>query len=352
VRVGVLLINLGTPDSSSPKDVFRYLNEFLTDKRVMDLPWVLRQLLVRCVIVPFRYKKSAESYKKIWTDEGSPLKVHGINLVKEVQKLLGERFHVVLAMRYQNPSIEKALSKLQKCHHLVVLPLFPQYASATTGSVLEEVLQKISTWQVIPSLTIINQFFSYEPLIRLFAENARKWEVEDYDHILFSFHGLPERQIRKADKEGVCLSTGCCDTLCSKNFHCYKAQCSSMARKIADQLGLLPSRFTVCYQSRLGSDPWLQPYTSDVITSLAKKGAKKLLVLCPAFVADCLETIEEIQQEYAHLFKEQGGDVLDLVPSLNSDFEWAEAVAALIRKSIPQKIEREQLKIGTYERFE
>jgi len=347
VKVGVLLVNLGTPESPSSRDVFRYLNEFLTDRRVIDLPWLFRQLLVRGIIVPFRYKKSTASYQKIWKSQGSPLKIYGQKLAEGVQKALGEDFRVVLAMRYQQPSISEGLKLLEGCRHLIVLPLFPQYASATTGSVLEKVMSDLCKKEVIPSVTFLTHFFSYPFFIEQFVRNGKRQDIADYDHVLFSFHGLPQSHIHKIDCYNTCLKNGCCDNLCDKNFNCYSAQCYHTAKLIAEKLGLPSSRYTICYQSRLGSDPWLEPYTQEAISSLAKKGAKKLLVFCPSFVADCLETIEEIGEEYAHIFKKLGGDSLHFVKSLNSEPEWIEAVAKFIHGSVPKellKVEASQLK--------
>jgi ferrochelatase len=201
-NVGVLLVNLGTPDSPTPKDVYRYLTEFLTDERVIDEPWLKRQLLVRGVIVPARYRQSAKSYQAIWTEEGSPLMVYGTQLQKGLQQRLGESFKVELAMRYQNPSIEKALHSLLSANisHLIVLPLFPQYASATTGSIQQKVMELLSQYQPIPKMTMIDHFFDHPRVIQAFVSAGKEHAVKEYDHVLFSFHGLPQRQLCKTDK--------------------------------------------------------------------------------------------------------------------------------------------------------
>lgn len=328
-KTGILLVNLGTPDSPKPKDVFRYLIEFLTDGRVIDLPWLKRQLLVRGIIVPFRYKNSAKSYQAIWTEKGSPLMVHGIKVQNDLQKALGSEYIVELAMRYQNPSIESALLRLQDANvsKIVVLPLFPHYASATTGSVHQEVMRVLSQWTVIPELHLINSFPTNPKVIAAFADRAQGFNLDDYDHILMSFHGLPERHLQKADRHNHCLKTKeCCRTLSLKNRDCYSAQSYATAQAIARKLGIQESKYSVCYQSRLGSDPWIGPFTSEVLKELRKKGAKRVLVFCPAFVADCLETIYEISVEYNHEFQALGGECVDLVPSLNDHPLWIEAL--------------------------
>lgn len=337
-KTGVLLVNLGTPLSPAPRHVFRYLNEFLTDGRVIDLPWLKRQLLVRGCIVPLRYRQSAEAYRQLWTTQGSPLLIHGLEVQHKLQVLLGEHFQVSLAMRYQVPSIATALQELKESHidALIVLPLFPQYASATTGSVHQKVMELLKNWEVIPQLTLINSFADHPAFIQAFVERASPYLAEPYDHVLFSFHGLPEQQIRKADHCGKCLKQGCCDQLTGGNRLCYKAQCHMTARAIADGLALSSDRYTICFQSRLGKDPWIQPYTSEMIEKCAIEGRKRLLVLCPAFVCDCLETTVEITHEYGQLFKARGGECLQLVEGLNSHPAWIRALHILVSSTACQ----------------
>lgn len=333
-KKGVLLVNLGTPDSPKRYDVYRYLKEFLSDGRVIDIPWLPRQLLVKGFIAPFRSGSSAKLYQQLWTPEGSPLKIFGEKLAEGVQAQLGEDYVVELAMRYQSPSIESALNKLreQRVQEIVVMPLFPQYASASTGSVYEEVMRILMKQQAIPTVHFINSFFDYEPMIDIFVEQAQQFDLDSYDHILFSYHGLPKRQIRKADDCDHCLKDGCCDTLSDKNQFCYSGNCFATTRAIAAKLGLTKDQYTNCFQSRLGRDPWLTPYTSDIIEHQAEKGAKRLLVFCPAFVADCLETTIEVLVEYQEEFQEVGGEHVDLVPSLNDNPKWIKAVADLVKE--------------------
>lgn len=331
---GILLTNLGTPDSPSSRDVYSYLIEFLTDSRVIDTSWLSRQLLVRGVIVPTRFRQSARMYKEIWTKEGSPLKVYGERVSSLLQGKLGEDYAVELAMRYKNPSIESALEKLMKkgCSKVVVVPLFPQYASATTGSVHQKVMESAAKWQVIPEFDFINNFATDSGFINALKAVSAPYKLSDYDHILFSFHGLPERQLTKADRADHCMKKeNCCKKLTKSNQSCYSAQCYATAKALAEALNISDKDYSLSFQSRLGKEPWLQPYTSDVIARLASEGKKKVLVFCPAFVCDCLETIYEIGVEYDNEFKHAGGEKLDLVPGLNDHPAWIDALTNLIK---------------------
>lgn len=331
-KTGVLLVNLGTPDAPYPKDVYRYLIEFLTDERVIDYPWLKRQLLVRGLIVPFRYRQSAKAYKEIWTKDGSPLMVYGNKIKGHLQSTLGEDFAVELAMRYQNPSLQSGISNLlkQNIHHLIILPLFPQYASASTGSIYQKTMDLLKKETVFPKITFINSFADHPGVIDAFCHVARKRPLEDYDHYIFSFHGLPQRQVQKADKYQHCLkSENCCSKKCQENKDCYSAQCHLTANAIIKQLQLPKQKTTVAFQSRLGKEPWLQPFTLDTIESFAKNNSK-VLVFCPSFVCDCLETIYEISTEYATEFKKKGGARLDLVQGLNDEPIWINALKQLV----------------------
>lgn len=331
---GILLINLGTPDEPSRSAVYRYLKQFLLDPRVIDIHPIARNLLVRAAILPFRSGQSAKLYRELWTEKGSPLKFHGVSLAAQVQSLLGEDYVVELAMRYQNPSIQSAVSKLMqaKVSKIKVFPLFPQYASASTGSAHEEVMRVLVGQQIIPEVEFVNSYPTWQPMVDLFVANARRYDLSQYEHILFSYHGLPQRQMRKADAFNHCLqSADCCKTLTPVNQFCYSAQCHITTQAIAQQMSLKPEQYTLCFQSRLGRDPWMQPYTSQVIEELAHKGVKNILVFCPAFTADCLETTVEISMEYREAFQKMGGERLDLVESLNDSPVWAEALAQRLR---------------------
>lgn len=339
-KIGVLLVNLGTPDSASPLDVKKYLTEFLTDPRVIDLPWWKRQLLVRAIIVPKRYKDSAENYARIWKKEGSPLKVYGEVVKQKLQEALGCTYQVALAMRYQNPTIEKGLIELQQCQSLIVIPLFPQYASATSGSVQEKVLKEVSKWNTIPELHFANSFPREEKMIEAFAERAKERGVSHYDHILFSFHGLPQKQVKKADSYNHCLTKkSCCETLCNQNKNCYSAQCHATAQAIAAKLHISKEHYTICFQSRLGKDPWLLPDIGDELKKLKEKGVNRVLVFSPSFVCDCLETLEEIGCEYRGKFLDMGGEALDLVEGLNDHPLWIEALKEMVLRFAVEKLE-------------
>lgn len=334
-KKGILLVNLGTPDSPSTKDVRTYLDQFLMDGRVIDINPVGRNLLVRGIIVPKRAKNSANIYKEIWTEEGSPLLVYSYALLELMKKRLGEEYHVELAMRYQNPSLEGALKKMQELNvdGIKVIPLFPQYASATTGSIHQMVMEVVSQWQVIPPLQFVNNYCDHPGMAKVFAKNAKKYlEAEKWDHVLFSYHGVPQRQMRKADvSKKHCLQVeDCCKTYTDTNKFCYTAQCYQTTKAIAQEIGLSPEEYTLCFQSRLGSEPWMQPYTSTVLKDLADKGKKRILVLSPAFVADCIETIYEIGVEYQEEFHSYGGEKVQMVESLNADPEWIDALEDII----------------------
>ena len=331
---GVLLVNLGTPKSFRHGDVFRYLNEFLTDGRVIDLPWLQRQALVRGIIVPRRYRQSAKLYQRLWTTEGSPLLVHGRAVERLLQEALGKEIRVVLAMRYQFPSISEGLQVLRKegVEEMLIFPLFPQYASATTGSVHQKVMECLQSWSVIPKLIFVNSYFDHPAFIQAWCERAKQYVLSAYDHLLFSFHGLPERQIRAADAQGHCLMGQCCQTFRQHNIFCYRGQCDATARAIGEQLGLGEKDYTICFQSRLGKDPWIKPYTMDSLHHCLSKGYRRLLVFCPSFVCDCLETIDEVAYEYGHAFKQLGGEELQLVEGLDSHPAWIQALCSLIKE--------------------
>ncbi len=336
-KTGVLIVNLGTPDSPAVPDVRKYLREFLMDGRVIDIPFIPRWMLVNLIIAPFRSPKSAKVYRELWTDQGSPLKIYGEKNEIQLQQALGDTYVVKLAMRYQNPSIEKSLKAFQTMglNKIIVIPFFPQYASATTGSVYEEVMRIIGQWQIIPEIEFINYFYNHPKFIKAFADNGRKYlEKEDFDFVLFSYHGLPERQIRKGDCTGnVCQLGSCCDTIHELNQHCYRAACFETTRLLAKELGLKEGTYSTCFQSRLGKDPWIQPYTESVIKELAGKNIKKVLAFSPAFVSDCLETTIEVGEEYKELFEEHGGEHWQLVESLNDSEAWIDLLTELIKKT-------------------
>ncbi|MGH0035158.1 MAG: ferrochelatase [Myxococcota bacterium] len=336
--VGVLLVNLGTPDSPSPRDVRRYLREFLSDPRVIDLPAVARFLLLELVILPFRPRRSAEAYRAIWTEEGSPLLVHGQALGDAVASLLGDGFRVELAMRYGRPSIAQAMSRLREsgATSIVALPLFPQYSAAASGSARARILEEAARHWDVPSIHVLGDWYAEPEFGAVWSEVAGPaLSGFQADHVLFSYHGLPERQVRKSDRSGrTCLaSDDCCARIGPHNAGCYRAQCFATTRILVDALGLDPARTTTSFQSRLGRDPWIAPYTDHVLGELARSGVKRLAVLSPAFAADCLETLEELGLRGREQWLAEGGEELLLVPCPNAHPAFARAVAGWIRRA-------------------
>jgi len=329
---GVLLINVGTPDSPAVGDVRKYLSQFLNDPRVIDIPWIARKLLVNAIIVPFRAPKSAKLYKQMWTADGSPLLTHSRNFGNKLQEALGNDYMVEIAMRYQSPSIESALEKLRKANlkKIIVLPMYPHYASSSTGTCIEHVMEITSKWWVIPEMVFVNQFYDMPGYVDSFVARANQFDLSTFDHILFSYHGLPVRQVDKVYDDGLCADHDCELGITDENKFCYKATCYETTKQIAAKLNLEPSQYTVAFQSRL-DQKWLEPFSDKIVEQKAKEGVKRMLVLSPAFVADCLETLIEIGVEYQEIFHEHGGDKIQLVPSLNDHPSWVASVADLIR---------------------
>jgi ferrochelatase len=317
--------------------VRKYLTQFLNDPRVIDINPVARFILVNGIIVPFRSAKSAKLYRQIWTKEGSPLLVNSINQKKLLQAELGNDYVVELGMRYQSPSLETAINKLKEANvsKLIAIPLYPQYASSSTTSSIEETARILKQWQEHPPVKFIENFFDDQGFIDACADKALNYNLNDYDYFIFSYHGLPERQISKASKEfsdGSCKIGSCCDTITDKNRLCYRANCLATTRALVKRLGISEGKYKSTFQSRL-DDKWLKPYSDKVIEELAIEGKKKVLVFSPAFVADCLETIYEIGVEYDEIFKEHGGEKITLVESLNGSPKWIEALKNIVLKS-------------------
>ena len=337
-RNGVLLINLGTPDDTSITSVRRYLRQFLSDPRVIDIPAIGRWLLLNLFILPFRPKQSAHAYKQIWTDKGSPLLINTAELTKGVAKTLGSDVSVRYAMRYQNPSIESALAAFREegVERVIVVPLYPQYASSSTGTVIEELYRVCGKeWNTL-SLTVMPPFYDHPQFIKCQATVAREHlgDLNNYDHFMMSFHGLPERHILKSELGGGghCLKQdNCCDKIDGKNRFCYRAQAFWVARNLAAALGISEDRYSVTFQSRLGRTPWIQPYTDVVLEEMPGRGIKKLAVLEPSFTSDCLETLEEIGIRARETFMEAGGESLTLAPCLNANPEWIAALSRMIQ---------------------
>lgn len=331
-KTGVLLINLGTPDEAKVPAVRRYLSEFLNDPRVIDIPWLLRKILVNAIIVPFRSFSSTKIYKELWTEKGSPLLYHGEKVTEMLQAELGDKFEVHLAMRYQNPSMEKVLGEMRMKNYkkLIIIPMFPHYASASSGSAMEKAMKIISKWWVIPEISMVSQFWDHPKYIQAFVERAKQYDIASYDHILFSYHGLPERHVDKVYEDGApCADHNCENEITEDNKYCYKATCYATTRLLAEALNIPKEKYTVAFQSRL-DNKWLEPFSDKIVEERAQKGDKKLLAISPAFIADCLETTVEIGIEYQEIFEENGGEKVQLVESLNDHPLWVEALKDMV----------------------
>ncbi|MBI5009941.1 MAG: ferrochelatase, partial [Bacteroidia bacterium] len=309
------------------RNVRHFLSEFLNDKRVIDLPWLLRKFLVNIIIVPFRAGRSSVKYRKLWTTEGSPLLVNLEKLTAKLHDRLKDEYIVIGAMRYGNPSLEKALHDVirELPDSVIVFPLYPHYASSTTGSVNELTMRVLVNKLALPEIKIAGQFYNHPLYLESVASCVKKYDLSAYDHILFSYHGLPLRQIRKIHPEKDCFACNCSRELPVNCNLCYRAACYETTRLLAEKLQLSPGIYSTSFQSRLSRN-WLSPFTDDRLKELAESGCKKVLVVAPSFTADCLETIMEIGDEYSSHFRTYGGCQLDLVPSLNDDDKWADAL--------------------------
>jgi ferrochelatase len=332
-KSAVLLINVGTPDSPSVRDVRSYLFEFLNDPRVIDLPWLLRKMLVNLIIVPFRAPKSAKLYQQLWTDQGSPLSLHSNNVRDRLQEQLGENYSIFVAMRYANPNIRDVLERIRFSNfsELIVVPMFPHYASSSTGTAIEAVLQQVKSWTVIPEIKIVGQFYDDPKFLDAFAEKISQYHPAAYDHVLFSYHGLPLRHINSIHPEIRCKECSCTKALPPHGAFCYKATTYETTRLLATRLGLPEGKFSQSFQSRL-SDKWLEPFTDKQLAKMAKEGTKSILIVAPAFVADCLETTVELGVDFKQQFLEAGGEKLEYVESLNDSPHWIDAIKNLVEK--------------------
>ena len=330
-RQAVLLVNLGSPDSPSVSDVRRYLREFLMDGRVLDTPWPIRFCVVNFAILPKRPKESAHAYSTVWTPEGSPLVVTSRHVQTALQRRLS--IPVELAMRYQNPSIDSAVAKLaaQDIREVLLVPLFPHYAMSSFETAVERVKDSMAKQMPFAQLHVQPPFYDYPPYIEALVASAKEYLSQPYDHLLFSFHGLPERHMRKADPTGChCLKVpNCCEVPSPAHATCYRAQCFKTVKDFVAGAGVPKDKYSVAFQSRLGRDRWLQPYTDHEVERLARAGVKRMLVICPAFVSDCLETIEEIGIRARDSFTGAGGESLTLIPCLNEHPAWLQALETM-----------------------
>ncbi len=335
-KKGVLLINLGTPNSPSVKDVRKYLREFLMDEYVIDLPYINRWVLVNLIIAPLRGPKSAAIYKLLWTEKGSPLLYFGKKVRELLQQKIGDDYSVYLGMRYQNPSINSVIKQIKAdgITDLKVIPLYPQYASSSTKTCIEKVKTELAKIGYSPNVSFVENFVQSKKFIETIADNGNKhWKTGKFDKIVFSYHGIPERHVLKDSDSGYCqLNEKCCQKYHNKNRLCYRAQCYETSRLIAKAMNLSEQDYFVAFQSRLetrAKDPWLKPYTDIVIADLAKNGTKSILAFSPSFIADCLETTVEVGIEFKEIFEENGGQNWQLVESLNDHPKWIEALEEL-----------------------
>ncbi len=331
----ILLINTGTPDSPAVKDVWKYLTQFLNDKHVITIPAIARMILVNCIIIPFRVRKSAGLYRKVWSKWGSPLRTHSERVTSALQKELGEGYEVLMAMRYGKPSIPDVLKEISNSGitAITVVPMFPQKASSTTGSVLEKVMKELSRWKKMPVVRVIDHFHDHDGFIEAEASILKMYHPREYDHVLFSFHGLPLQHISEMHKEHG--DTGNCYTKGNTQDCrlCYAGACHETARLIAGRLMLDKDKYSVAFQSRF-SKGWTSPFSDEEIIRLANAGVRQLLVVSPSFVADCLETIVEVGIDYKELFKKTCGGELTLAGSLNSSPEWVRGLASIVRDPV------------------
>lgn len=333
MKKGVLLLNLGSPDSTEIADVRKYLKEFLMDERVIDISPTLRSLVVNAFILPFRPKRSGEAYAKVWTPEGSPLVVTSEKVQQKVQE--GVELKIYLAMRYGNPSIADTIQQMKKdgVEDVLIFPLYPHYAMSSYETVVVKVMEELAS--IAPTMTsqLVQPFYQDDDYIDALVSSAKPYLEQDFDLLLFSYHGIPERHLRKSDPSHAhCLTSHCCDYAHPAHATCYKHQGIVTTLKFVAKAGIPEGKYAISYQSRLGRDPWLQPYTDFELERFAQEGKKKMLVICPAFVSDCLETLEEIAMEGKEEFLSAGGESFAQIPCLNEHPSWI----AFIQKQIQQ----------------
>ena len=341
---GVLLLNLGTPDSPKTRDVRRYLREFLSDPRVLDMhPW-LRTILLYGVILPSRPRRSVAAYRKIWSQEGSPLLAAGRALREAVAETLGPDFEVALGMRYGSPSIAEAVAQLaaRGVGRIVALPLFPQYADASTGSALARLFEATGELGVDAEIRTIGAFYQDPRFVEAWRAVAAEPLAEvRADHVVLSYHGLPEHHVRRADPSSCLEREGCCAIAGAAARGCYRAQCFATSRALVDALGLDPEKTSTSFQSRLGRRPWIRPHTDEHLVELADRGVKRLAILCPAFAADCLETLEEAAIGFRERWLELGGEVCWVSPCPNAHPAWVAGVASMVREAAAPPFDRD-----------
>jgi len=333
-KKAVLLANLGSPDTAEVSSVRRYLNQFLMDRYVIQLPWLFRRMIVSLFVLPSRPKASAQAYQSVWMEQGSPLVVLSEQLKLALQAKLD--MPVQMAMRYGQPSIESQLLLLnqQNIEEVLYIPLYPHYADSTVRTSIEEAERVIDKHNLTVKLNVLEPFYDEPDYIDALVATAQPYLEQDYDHLIFSYHGLPESHIKKLDTTGQhCLnSADCCQQAHDAHKTCYRHQVMTTTARFVEKAGLDSSKYSVAFQSRLGRDKWLEPNTEDRLKELAQAGTKKVLVICPAFVTDCLETLEEIAIRGQEVFIEAGGDELNLIPCLNDSSAWVDVLATWSKK--------------------
>ena len=341
MKQGLLLINLGTPNAPDRASVKQYLRQFLADNRVITLAAPLRYLLLYAVILPFRSSRSAHAYQSIWTKDGSPLLCHSKSLVHKLQAQLGMECKVVLGMRYGEPSIAEGLRALKDCQKITILPLYPQYSSAATGSSIEAVFNSLAPQTIIPSIELIRDFHNHPDYIKALAASIKPY-VKDHDYLLLSYHGIPEAHLRKGGCNPICTMN--CPSTNISDKGCYRAQCQQTTALVASELNLSASEHGMSFQSRLGRLPWIKPYTDEVLNDLIARGVKRIAVACPSFVADCLETLEEIEIRLKAQWLTMGGEALTCIPCLNDNPMWISAILNItqLKKTSTPEIKQAQ----------
>ena len=341
-RTGVLLTNIGTPDQPTPEALGPYLRQFLMDEYVLDMPYIKRWLLVNRVIVPRRKHYIAEHYQKIQMEEGSPLLVYTRRFAAGLASELSEDYVVEIGMRYGNPSIQTGLAKLKKAgvDRIVAVPLYPQYTQSSFQTAVVETKKQAHKLGLTDKLKFVDPFYVEPGFIEAWAWIVRAhFETHSADHLLFSYHGVPVRHIKQVDTAGYCQNNAaCCAQIGEANQNCYRAQCHATSRAVASNLGLNTDEFTTCFQSQFGKDEWIGPSFENLLVELPKRGIKSIAVACPSFVADCLETLEEIGIRGREEFKEAGGESLTLIPCVNDHPLWVKAAANLIRATVEQSV--------------
>jgi protoporphyrin/coproporphyrin ferrochelatase len=335
-KTGLMLLNLGTPDSPEPEAVGRYLKQFLMDRWVIDIPYLFRWILVNLLIIPKRKFSSAEAYRKVWSERGSPLLTYSNDLTDAVRKKMPE-YKIVTAMRYGNPSVEHAFHELKQagCTDFAVVPMYPQYAESSTRTAIDECIKVAKKLKITEKIWFSRAFYEHPKFIEAYSAVLSKvLNGTNPDHVLFSYHGLPERHIRNLDQTGrhCFASENCCDAITDANRNCYRAQSFATTRAIVKKLNL--KNYSISFQSRLGRTPWIKPYTDVVIQEFPKRGIKKLVVLTPSFTADCLETVEEIGIRAKEEFLAAGGESFTRVPCLNSEEIWVDAVVEILKETM------------------